>query len=71
MSVDSLTLTHDPTVPHVLFGIFNLAWPNIAFWLVGIVIFAIGVYARIPESMEMDAEDRHRCHAQTDKEDSA
>ncbi|OFC61632.1 hypothetical protein BAE30_04350 [Acidithiobacillus caldus] len=60
MSLKSLTLMHQPAVAHVVFGIFNLAWPNIAFWAVGLVFFGIGVYARMPHFMEMDKNTRKR-----------
>lgn len=71
MGMNALTLMHAPPVPHVVFGIFNLAWPDIAFWAVGIVIFAIGAYARIPEFMEMDADEQNRYHAEGAKGDKA
>lgn len=64
MSLSSLPIMHQPAVAHVVFGIFNLAWPNIAFWGVGLIIFAVGIYARMPEFMEMDAETRRRYQQQ-------
>ena len=57
--MSTLALMAKTPVPHVTFGIFNLAWPNIVFWILVVAIFAIGVYARIPEFMESDAETRH------------
>jgi hypothetical protein len=48
----------DPAVPHVVFGIFNLAWPSIFFWVMVIVVFALGAWGRIPEFMESDAASR-------------
>jgi hypothetical protein len=54
----SLTLMTKPVVPHVVFGIFNLAWPNIGFWVLVVIIFAFGSWARIPAFMESDAGSR-------------
>ncbi len=41
-----------PAVPHVVFGIFNLAIPNIIFWGVVIVLFAVAAWARLPKFIE-------------------
>lgn len=60
MSLSSLSIMHQPAVSHIVFGIFNLAWPNIAFWAVGLAVFAVGIYARMPTIMEMDAKTRSR-----------
>jgi hypothetical protein len=64
MSLSSLSIMHQPAVSHVVFGIFNLAWPNIIFWAVGLVIFTMGIYARMPEFMEMDKNTRKRYQKQ-------
>lgn len=58
--MSTLTLMTDPAVPHVVFGIFNLAWPSIFFWVMVIVVFALGAWGRIPEFMESDAASRQR-----------
>lgn len=58
MGLKSLPIMHQPAVAHVVFGIFNLAWPNIVFWAAGLVIFSVGAYARMPEFMEMDGKSR-------------
>lgn len=52
-------LTH-MAAPHVAFGWFNLVWPNIAFWIVAIVMFFVLAWARIPSVMESDAESRRK-----------
>ncbi|WP_455385384.1 hypothetical protein [Acidihalobacter prosperus] len=56
--MSTLDLMTKPPVPHVVFGIFNLAWPNILFWVLVIVVFAFAAWGRIPEFMESDAETR-------------
>ena len=53
-----LDLMTKPLVPHVVFGIFNLAWPNIAFWALVIIVFAVATRARMPKFMESDASSR-------------
>jgi hypothetical protein len=49
-----------PPVPHVVFGIFNLAWPNIAFWALVVIVFAAAIWARMPKFMESDAASRKK-----------
>ena len=39
-------------VPHVTFGIFNLAIPNILAWLAVGAIFVTAVWARLPRFLE-------------------
>lgn len=56
--MDKLALLTDPAVPHVVFGIFNLSWPSIAFWTSIIVFFATAIWLRIPEVMEADSASR-------------
>jgi hypothetical protein len=56
----NLSIFSDHSVPHVAFGWFNLAWPNIAFWIAVIVLFAIFTWARIPLFMEADAPSRQK-----------
>jgi hypothetical protein len=56
--MDKLTLLTDPAVPHVVFGIFNLSWPSIAFWTLIIIFFAAATWLRIPEFMETDSASR-------------
>lgn len=56
----SLSILSQSAVPHVDIGWFNLAWPNIAFWVAVIVLFAIFVWARIPLFMEADAASRRK-----------
>jgi len=41
-----------PAVPHVIFGIFNLAIPNIIMWVLVIGIFAISAWGKIPGFIE-------------------
>ena len=67
MGLHSLTLMHQPAVAYVsskALGLFNhIAWPNIAFLILGVVIFAIGAYPRMPHFMEMDKSTRKRYEA--------
>ena len=41
-----------PAVPHVTFGIFNLAIPNIIAWLAVVVIFIGAAWLRLPRFFE-------------------
>lgn len=54
----NLPILTDPAVAHTDFGWFNLAWPNIGFWIAAIVLFALFVWGRIPLLMEADAASR-------------
>jgi hypothetical protein len=56
--MDQLDLMTKPPVPHVVFGWCNLAWPNIAFWALVVIVFAVATWARMPEFMESDAASR-------------
>ncbi len=47
-----------PAVPHVVFGIFNLAIPNIIFWAVVILVFAVSAWLRLPRFIEHSRKDR-------------
>ena len=59
--MENLAIIKQPAVAHVAFGWFNLAWPNIAFWVAVIILFFIFAWARIPIFMEADARSReHR-----------
>lgn len=61
--MNQLLLMTQPAVPHVVFGIFNLAWPNVAFWALVIVVFVVASWARMPSFMESDlASRRERQH---------
>jgi hypothetical protein len=40
------------SVPHIVFGIFNLAIPNIIVWAVVIFGFAVAAWARLPRIFE-------------------
>ena len=51
----NLLIFSQTAVPHIGFGWFNLALPNIVFWLAVIVLFAVFAKARIPLVMEADA----------------
>ncbi len=50
--MSELTTQTLPAVPHVVFGIFNLAIPNILFWALVIVLFAGAAVARLPRFIE-------------------
>lgn len=50
--MSQLTLAKLPAVPHVIFGIFNLAIPNIIFWCLVILVFAGAAWARLPKFIE-------------------
>jgi hypothetical protein len=39
-------------VPHVTFGIFNLAIPDIIAWITVIVIFVAAAWVRLPKFLE-------------------
>ena len=54
-------LTH-PAAANVQFGWFDLAWPNIAFWVAVVLAFLICAWLRIPLFMEADAAARRRLH---------
>jgi hypothetical protein len=41
-----------PPVQHVIFGIFNLAVPNIFAWVAIIVVFFLSAWARFPKLLE-------------------
>jgi hypothetical protein len=41
-----------PAVPHVVFGIFNLAIPNILAWAVLLGVFLGAAWARLPSLFE-------------------
>jgi hypothetical protein len=41
-----------PPVQHVIFGIFNLAIPNILAWLTVVVVFFLSAWARLPKILE-------------------
>ena len=58
MSLSSLSLMHQPAASHFSFWIIKWIWPNIAFWLIGLVIFFIGAYARMPSFIEIDKKTR-------------
>lgn len=38
-------------MPHVVFGIFDLAIPDLIFWVAVIVVFSAGCWARMPNFM--------------------
>ncbi len=46
-----------PAVPHVVFGIFNLAIPNIVAWGVVIIAFVASIWLRLPDAIEHGAGD--------------
>jgi hypothetical protein len=58
--MENLSIMAQPAASHVAFGWFNLAWPNIAFWVATIVVFIVFAWARIPFVMEADAESRRK-----------
>ena len=58
--MEKLTIMSQPAAAHIAFGWFNLAWPNIAFWIAVIVVFVLFAWARIPKGMEADAESRRK-----------
>ena len=58
--MDKLAIMSQPVTPHVVFGWFNMSWPNIAFWIALIVVFVVFAWARIPQAMEADAESRRK-----------
>ncbi|APZ41862.1 hypothetical protein [Acidihalobacter ferrooxydans] len=69
MGLESLQLMHAPAASFISFGIVNWVWANIAMWAAVLIIFCIGVYARIPEWMEMDADERAQYQHSKNKEE--
>jgi len=53
--MDQLAIMSTPAVSYVSFGVFNLAWPSIIFWLLVIIVFIVAIRARIPQFMESDS----------------
>jgi hypothetical protein len=45
-----------PAVPHVVFGIFNLAIPNLIAWAALVVVFAASAWLRLPSVVEHSSE---------------
>jgi hypothetical protein len=45
-----------PTVPHVVFGIFDLAIPNIVAWGVVIAAVLLAAWVRLPKFFEPEAQ---------------
>ena len=45
-----------PAVPHFFFTLlgvpFTVAWPNLIAWVIVVVVFVAGVFARLPRSIE-------------------
>jgi len=41
-----------PAVPHVVFGIFDLAIPNLFAWGVSIAVFFLAAWGRLPRIFE-------------------
>jgi hypothetical protein len=56
--MNSLAVMAQPAAAHVRFGWFDLAWPNIAFWIAVLFVFVLFAWARIPKAMEADAKAR-------------
>lgn len=55
--MSSVALQTLPAVPHVVFGIFNLAIPNIIFWALVVLLFAGAAWARLPRFIERSSKD--------------
>lgn len=49
--MQNLAIETLPVVPHIVFGIFDLAIPDLIFWVAVIVAFFAGCWARIPNFM--------------------
>ena len=49
--MQNLTIETLPVVPHIVFGIFNQAIPNLIFWVAVSVAFFAGCWARMPNFM--------------------
>jgi hypothetical protein len=56
--MEKLAIFTQAAAPHVVFGWFNLVWPDIAFWIAVIAAFFVLAWARIPPIMDADAESR-------------
>lgn len=58
--MDQLTTQSLPAVPHVVFGIFNLAIPNIMFWILVVVVFCVSAWLRLPGFIEHGSKNEPR-----------
>ncbi len=56
--LNTLDIMSQQVAPRLQYGLLDLAWPNIFFWLAVVVVFTICVRARIPGWMESDAASR-------------
>lgn len=56
----NLVILSQPAVPNIAFGWFNLAWPDVGFWIAVIVVFFLFSWARIPLVVEADAASRRK-----------
>lgn len=50
--MDQLPTQLLPAVPHIIFGIFDLAIPNLIAWSIIIVLFFAAIWARLPSFFE-------------------
>jgi len=46
-----------PATAHVVFGIFNLAIPNILAWVALIIVFFVAAWMRLPRIFDPDGEE--------------
>jgi len=46
-----------PAVPHVVFGVFDLALPNIVAWGLVDITFLLAAWLRLPRFLESSEED--------------
>ncbi|MDE2360730.1 MAG: hypothetical protein KGL70_15270 [Betaproteobacteria bacterium] len=58
--MQNLTIETLPVVPHIVFGIFDLAIPNLIFWIAVIFVFFAGCWARMPSRMTKGAAPKDR-----------
>jgi len=49
--MQNLTIETLPAVPHIVFGLFNLAVPDLIFWVAVVLVFFAGCWARMPKFM--------------------
>lgn len=44
-----------PAVPHIVFGVFDLAIPNLLAWATMVIVFGVAIWARLPKVFEPSA----------------
>jgi|YelNatPaOPRAMG01_1025707.scaffolds.fasta_scaffold380795_1 uncharacterized membrane protein len=61
--MESLPQQSLPAVSHVIFGIFNLAIPDIIVWIIIIVAFILAIWLRLPKIFEGKEENKNESNS--------